>query len=73
MMVPIPLLFWYLIWTNNVVTYLSFVAHIRVLRRLRVWAKIEELFRYLSYPIKIKKNIGVGFRRGCFLPQLVLL
>ena len=27
---------------------------------------MEELFRYLSYLIKIKKNIGVGFRRGCF-------
>ena len=27
---------------------------------------IVELFRYLSYLIKIKKNIGVGFRGGCF-------
>ena len=55
------LLYW--IWTNKVVTYLSFVTYVWVLGRLCVWDKIEELFRYLSYLIKIKKNAGVGFRR----------
>ena len=42
------------------------MAYVWVLRRLCVWDKIEKLFRYLSYLIKIKKNIGVGFRRGFF-------
>ena len=61
-----PIILLYIIWTNKVVTYLSFVAYVWVIRRLCVWDKIGELFRYLSYLIKIKKNIGVGFRRGCF-------
>ena len=61
-----PIILLYIIWTNKVVTYLSFVAYVWVIRRLCVWDKMEELFRYLSYLIKIKKNIGVGFRRGCF-------
>ena len=34
---------------------------------------LQEDVGYLCYPIKIKKNIGVGFRRGRFLLQLVLL
>ena len=60
-----------IIWTNKVVIYLRFVAYVWVIRRLCVWDKIEELFRYLSYLIKIKRNIGVGFRRGCLLSQMV--
>ena len=74
MMIPILYPYYSLIyiWTNKVVTYLNFVAYVWVLRRLCVWDKIEELFRYLSYLTKAKMNIGVGFRRVCFLPQIVL-
>ena len=49
----------YLIWTNKLVTYLSFVTYIWVIGRLRIWDKMGALFRNLSCLIKIKRDIGL--------------